>query len=290
MEDTTPGVNNFESHFHNLIHSNSNLESEAFPCSGGLSWDFTACFWCKTSRNGWSLPSKGQFKNIKRHTPDGRTINETFGTNIPIIGESTKAVEDLNFRFMTIKSTFGAGFKKGNFAVGAGFDLVYGFMELKRTYQDETRSLTIPGGIRYQSDSAYSMGGKIGVSYDLTENIRIAYSYTTRNFLPMDGTMKVDSYAPERSFGTRVLRYMIWPDKHIAGISYRTDRFIIDFPWNLKNWVSELMKSLTKLQPKFAKNKRSIRYSKKWMSSHVTVMLAMLVTKLNSNQKKNNLT
>lgn len=55
----------------------------------------------------------GQFKNIKRHTPDGRTINETFGTNIPIIGENTKAVEDINFRFMTLKSTFGAGLKKG---------------------------------------------------------------------------------------------------------------------------------------------------------------------------------
>jgi long-chain fatty acid transport protein len=179
----------------------------------------------------------GQFKNIRRQTPDGRTLNETFGLNIPIIGESRKVVEDLNFRFMTMKSTFGVGFKKGNLAVGAGLDLVYGFMELKRTYQDETRSLTLPGGIRYQSDSAYTMGGKIGTSYDLTENIRIAYSYTTRNVLPMDGTMKVDTYAPERTFGTRVSRYMIWPDKHIAGISYRTDRFLIDFdikyiPWS----------------------------------------------------------
>ncbi|MGE8720735.1 hypothetical protein ACO2KH_05315 [Leptospira terpstrae] len=93
--------------------------------------------------------------------------------------------------------------------MGGGLDLVYGFLELKRTYQDETRSLTIPGGIRYQSDSAYYMVGK----------------------------MKVDSYAPERSFGSRVSRYMIWPDKHIAGISYRTERFIIDFnikyiPWS----------------------------------------------------------
>ncbi|PJZ84864.1 OmpP1/FadL family transporter [Leptospira harrisiae] len=179
----------------------------------------------------------GQFKNIKRNTPDGRTLNETFGLNIPIIGESTKTVEDLNFKFMTMKSTFGAGYKKGNFAIGAGIDFVYGFMELKRTYQDETRSLTIPGGIRYQSDSAYTMGGKVGASYDLTENIRVAYSYTTRNLLPMDGTMKVDGYAPERSFGTRVSRYMIWPDKHVAGISYRTDKFIIDFdikyiPWS----------------------------------------------------------
>ena len=179
----------------------------------------------------------GQFKNIKRQTPNGKSLSETFGTDIPIIGQDKKIVEDLTFRFMTAKSTFGAGYKKGNFAIGLGLDLVYGFMELKRTYQDETRSLTIPGGIRYQSDNAYTMGGKIGISHNVTDHIRIAYSYVMRNVIPLDGTMKVDGYAPERSFGTRVSRYMIWPDKHTAGIAFIGDRFLVDIdikyiPWS----------------------------------------------------------
>jgi long-chain fatty acid transport protein len=56
----------------------------------------------------------GKFKNIKLQTPDGRTLNETFQTNIPVLGESRKAVEELNFKFMTAKSTLGDGIKIGN--------------------------------------------------------------------------------------------------------------------------------------------------------------------------------
>jgi len=190
----------------------------------------------------------GHFKDIKRFTPDGRTLNDTFNTVIPVIGEKNSAVEDLTFRFMTVKSTFGVGIKKGNFAFGLGLDFVYGFMQLKRTYQDETRSLTIPGGIRYQSDSAFTLGGKIGFSYDITENIRIAYSYTSRNVLPLDGTMHVDSYMPERSFGTRVSRYMIWPDKHVAGISYHNDRWIIDMDIKYIPWSESFNSSKFRLE------------------------------------------
>lgn len=190
----------------------------------------------------------GHFKNIKRQTPDGRSLNEIFGMDIPIVGERIQAVEDLTFRFMTTKATFGVGFKKGNFAIGLGLDFVYGFMQLKRTYQDETRSLTIPGGIRYQSDSAYTLGGKIGFSYDITETIRIAYSYTTRNVLPLDGTMHVDSYMLERSFGTRVSRYMIWPDKHIAGISYHKDRLIFALDLKYIPWSESFSSSKFRLE------------------------------------------
>lgn len=190
----------------------------------------------------------GHFKNIKRNTPDGRTLSESFGTNIPFIGEGTRIVEDLDFRFMTIKSTFGGGYRFGNLAVGAGVDLAYGFMELKRTYQDETRSLTIPGGIRYQSDTAYALGGKIGTSYDVTDHIRIAYSYTSKTILPLEGTMKVDSFSPERTFGTRVSRFMTWPDKLIAGISYRSDRFIIDFDIKYIPWSESFKSSKFRLE------------------------------------------
>ncbi|TGM79484.1 OmpP1/FadL family transporter [Leptospira bouyouniensis] len=190
----------------------------------------------------------GHFKNIKRITPDGRSINDTFENTVPLIGERNLAVEDLNFRFMTMKSTFGVGIKQGKFALGLGLDLVYGFMQLKRTYQDETRSLTIPGGIHYQSDPAYTVGGKIGFSYDLTQNIRVAYSYTTRNVLPLDGTMYVDSYLPERAFATRVSRYMIWPDKHIAGISFHNDRWIFDLDLKYIPWSQSFNSSKFRLE------------------------------------------
>ncbi|XDD46871.1 OmpP1/FadL family transporter [Leptospira sp. WS39.C2] len=190
----------------------------------------------------------GHFKNIKRMTPDGRSLNDTFGTIIPVLGERNFAVEDLTFRFMTMKSTFGVGFKQGKLALGIGLDFVYGFMQLKRTYQDETRSLTIPGGIRYESDSAFTLGGKVGFSYDITETIRIAYSYTSRNVLPLDGTMTVDSFQPERSFGTRVSRYMIWPDKQIFGFSYHNDRWILAFDLKYIPWPESFNSSKFRLE------------------------------------------
>lgn len=185
----------------------------------------------------------GKFHGIQRLTPNGKTLNQTFGTDIPYIGEDRKIQENVDFKFMTIKSTFGVGFKIRNLSIGAGLDLVYGFMEMKRTYLDPTGQVEIPGGFRYKSDPAYSHGGKIGLSYDITSKIRIAYSYVTRNLLPLDGRMSVNTTLPDRMFSTGVSHFMIWPDKHTTGISYQADNWIFALDLKFIPWSQSFRSS-----------------------------------------------
>ncbi|MBM9502086.1 outer membrane protein transport protein [Leptospira sp. 201903071] len=178
----------------------------------------------------------GTFSKITRLAPEKKTLNETLGLEIPVIGGERKIQEDMVFKFMVTKATIGFGYKFDRFAIGAGVDLVYSFMQMKKVYRDETRSLELPGSIRYSSDPSYTYGGKLGISYELTERIRIAYSYTLRNVLHLDGRMNVESLDPGKSFDARVSRFMSWPDRHIFGISYRNNAWILDFDVKFVPW------------------------------------------------------
>ncbi|MFB5649609.1 OmpP1/FadL family transporter [Leptospira wolffii] len=189
---------------------------------------------------GFALYSQGggggMFSNIRRLSPNGKTLDETLGTDLPYIGNERRILENLVYKFITVKFTSGVGMKFGNLSLGAGLDLVYAFMELQKTYRDPTGSLELPGSLRYNSDPSYSYGGKLGMSYDLSDTVRIAYSYTTRNLLPLDGSMRVLE-SDGTAQASRVSRYMVWPDKHIMGISYRKESWILDFdikfiPWS----------------------------------------------------------
>lgn len=178
----------------------------------------------------------GSFSNITRISPGKQSLNDTFGVNVPF-GTERKSQEDLKFKFMLTKLTIGAGYRFGNLSVGLGLDLAYAFMEMKKTNLDLSRTVELPGSLAYNSDPAYSYGGKLGFSYELSSNIRLAYSYTLRNVLHMDGQMKVEGEDPIVKNGSRVSRYMVWPDRHIFGISYRVNSWIFDFdikfiPWS----------------------------------------------------------
>ncbi|WP_108928547.1 OmpP1/FadL family transporter [Leptospira johnsonii] len=178
----------------------------------------------------------GSFSNITRISPGKQSLNDTLGGDVPF-GTERKLQEDLKFKFMLTKLTIGAGYRFGNLSVGLGLDLAYAFMEMKKTNMDLSRTVELPGSLAYNSDPAYSYGGKLGFSYELSSSIRVAYSYTLRNVLHMDGQMKVEGEDPIVKNGSRVSRYMVWPDRHIFGISYRNNSWIFDFdikfiPWS----------------------------------------------------------
>ncbi|WP_108960057.1 OmpP1/FadL family transporter [Leptospira ellinghausenii] len=126
----------------------------------------------------------------------------------------------------------------------------------------------------------------LGIIKPITENISIAYSYTSRNVLPLDGTMHVDSYLPERSYGTRVSRYMIWPDKHIAGISYHNDRWIIDMDIKYIPWSESFNSSKFRLEDVWVRTPvgletNSFQFNLNWKNQTVLA----LGTQYNWNEK-----
>lgn len=219
----------------------------------------------------------GKFHGIQRLMPNGKTLNQTFGVDIPYIGEERKILENVEFKFMTVKSTFGVGFKMRNLSIGAGLDLVYGFMEMKRTYYEPTCQIEIPGGFRYISDPAYSHGGKIGLSYDVNSKIRIAYSYVTRNLLPLDGRMSVNTSLPDRMFATGVSRFMIWPDKHTAGISYQADNWLFAFdvkfiPWSQSFRTSKFILENAWMQTPTGMETNTFQFNLNWKDQTILAL------------------
>lgn len=226
---------------------------------------------------GIALYSQGgggaRFSNITRLAPEKKNLNETLGLEIPIVGSERKIREDMVFKFMVTKMTFGFGYRFDRLAIGAGADLVYSFMQMERTYRDETRSLELPGSFQYSSDPSYTLGGKLGISYELTQKIRIAYSYTLKNVLHLDGEMKVESPDPGNLGATRVSRFMIWPDRHIFGISYRTDVWLFDFdvkfvPWSESFRTSKFILEQSLIQTPVGANTNTMQMNFRWRDQY----------------------
>ncbi|PNV75645.1 OmpP1/FadL family transporter [Leptospira inadai] len=179
----------------------------------------------------------GSFSNITRISQGKESLNDTLRANVPLLGTDRKVKEDLEFKFMLSKLTFGSGYRFRKLCLGIGIDLVYAFMEMKKTNQDMSRSLRLPGSLAYSSDPSYAFSGKLGLSYELTDVIRVAYSYTARSVLHLDGTMKIEDVNPIIQNVSRVSRNMIWPDRHVFGISYHKSSWIFDLdikfiPWS----------------------------------------------------------
>lgn len=215
----------------------------------------------------------GTFSNITRLAPEKKNLNETFGLEIPIVGSEKKIREDMVCKFMVTKMTFGFGYRFDRLAIGAGVDFVYSFMQMERTYRDATRSLELPGSFQYSSDPSYTYGGKLGISYELTQRIRIAYSYTLRSVLHLDGKMKVESADPGNLGATRVSRFMSWPDRHIFGISYRTDVWLFDLdvkfvPWSESFRTSKFVLEQSLIQTPVGSNTNTMQMNFRWRDQY----------------------
>ncbi|AOP36629.1 transporter [Leptospira tipperaryensis] len=215
----------------------------------------------------------GKFSDITRLAPEKKNLNETLGFEIPLVGTERKIREDLAFKFLITKMTLGFGYRFDRLSIGAGVDFVYSFMQMRRIYWDRTRSLELPGSFQYTSDPSYTYGGKLGISYELTQRMRIAYSYTLRNVLHLDGRMKVESLDPANLGDTRVSRFMSWPDRHILGISYRNDVWLLDFdvkfiPWSESFRTSKFVLEQSLIQTPVGTNTNTMQMNFRWRDQY----------------------
>ncbi|NUM41456.1 MAG: outer membrane protein transport protein [Leptospiraceae bacterium] len=179
----------------------------------------------------------GVFRDILKNSLNGQTLNETLGTNDPILGRQKQIHQSLTFKFITNKITPAIGVNFGKLSIGGGIDFIVSRMMFQRIFTDTTDTIELPGTFRYQSNISYSLGGKFGTTYKLTPDTKIAYAYISGHVSHLDGRMEV--YTSDRNFPvqyTDISKLMSLPPRHIIGISHKTGDFLFAFDIRYIQW------------------------------------------------------
>lgn len=258
-----------------------------------------------TDRLAWGISFYAQggmgaeFKGTLRPTPGGSTLNRLFQDmtsstmTIPLMGDQRLLRERTYSNLGYAKTTIGASYKIGNsLHIGAGVDVGAAMMEWEWTFSDPSGRITMPGaGYRYKSDTAYGVGGKVGILYEITENFAASYSYTGRSHLSFNGSMDVNKGMPYymKSDGTidlnrgaplyflkpSVSTYLEYPDKHGVGFAYDNKKgLIIGLSASRINWAPvmntvEFDLSLPWIKTPFGNYTNEMAFNMKWRNQNV---------------------
>jgi len=184
------------------------------------------------------------FENITRITSTAETLNQFLATeagpaNVPVFGESRRIREDVFAEFGYVKLSGGLAKELGRLRIGAAVDIGYSQTEIRITNSDPTGSFELPGsGVRFQSDPAWNLGGKIGLSYDLAEHWELAYVYKTPQKIPLDGTLSSGAGDPRFYTSNRASGSLGWPAIHGAGAAYRMGPWLLGFDFEYLQYSS----------------------------------------------------
>ncbi|MBI3394275.1 MAG: outer membrane protein transport protein [Spirochaetia bacterium] len=204
--------------------------------------------------SGWGIAFYAQggvgaeFNGILRNTPGNSTLDQNFqalagnpSLSIPGLGSTHMMRENTYSNFAFAKLTPGYARKFGPLAVGVGLDVGAGSLDWRWTFSDPFGMHTLPGaGYRYESRMALSLSGKMGVTYDVTENLTAAYSYTSMAKLPLDGKMSVNEGDPRYFRRAGVSASLSLPEQHFGGLAYKTGPFTLAAQIGYIKWSNVL--------------------------------------------------
>ncbi|TGM53115.1 OmpP1/FadL family transporter [Leptospira adleri] len=193
----------------------------------------------------------GGVEKITRNTPNGQSLNDWSGANLPgPIGDSKQIKESNSNQFAVVKLVNGLSFKIGNLSLGASVEAIYGTQKLNQKYYDITGTVEIPGqGYYYESSKkAFTIGGVVGVNYAVNDRFRIAYSYQAHSSVPLNGHYQIGLNDPNYYRKTGVSYNFDLPEKHSLGFSYGPENIKIALDFIYTNYGSYLKKANQKLE------------------------------------------
>jgi long-chain fatty acid transport protein len=186
---------------------------------------------------------------ILRHTPGRLSVNDvmngmlgTTTANLPLMGNYPYMAENVRSFIAHMRLTPGFAIRFGDLSIGAGVDLGMSKMEWSWTFSDPMGLMELPGaGYRYRSDVAYSLSGKVGLTYDISDRIAVAYSYQALARQRFDGDMSVNMGNPNFYKKNNVSNYIDWPESHNAGIAFKaTEALTVAFDMGYIKWASAM--------------------------------------------------
>ncbi len=185
-----------------------------------------------------------EFNGIIRNTPGNVTLNEVIqgmtgdpSASMPYIGHLRQMRENTYTNFGFARLTPGLAVRFGDLSIGAGLDLGAAKMAWRWTFSDPSGIMELPGaGYRYKSDPAFSLSGKVGLVYELTDNFRIAYTYKARTKMHLDGDMSVNAGDPNFFKKLDTSMYLEWPESHHGGLAYSRNGFTVSLDVRYIMW------------------------------------------------------
>ena len=195
-----------------------------------------------------------KYDGILRHTPGRGTINQVaqnmMGSMLtgavmpplPILGDQKLISQNLRSFMAYVRVTPGYAIKMGKLSLGAGVDFGVSKMEWSWTFADPGNLMKLMGaGFEYESDIAYALSGKAGLTYDVSDNFAVAYSYQSRAKLRFDGDMSINYGNPVFWRKPQVSMNMIWPESHNVGFAYKvTEALTMAFDVSYIMWSSAI--------------------------------------------------
>ncbi|MDH5657193.1 MAG: outer membrane protein transport protein, partial [Spirochaetia bacterium] len=173
-----------------------------------------------------------EMKGIKRLVPNGDSMNQWAGVNLPLTGSLKQITESIFARFFVFKFTNALAWKIGRLSIGAGIEANYANQYTRYEYRDLSGKFLIPGkGFEYRSSHAFSPGFIGGITFRFTENFRAAYSYQARGSLPLNGRVRFNLDRPDWFYLQSGSSYKFkLPERHTIGIAYLKNAwtFVLD--------------------------------------------------------------
>jgi long-chain fatty acid transport protein len=156
----------------------------------------------------------------------GAPVGRPGGERIPLAFTTT--IQDNYLAAFFLKATPGFAYRRGKLRVGVGLDVTFGLQESLQTFYRQT-----PEGTRgekllefkYTSDPVVTWGGKIGVTYEVTDNLKVAYAYMLKNEFQFDGDFTENDQGAFTD--ATVENHFTLPDRHTIGLAYASG------PWTL---------------------------------------------------------
>ncbi|PJZ49754.1 OmpP1/FadL family transporter [Leptospira saintgironsiae] len=185
----------------------------------------------------------GAAEKIDRNTPDGQSVNQWSGLNLPgALGNGRRIKETSENQGVFIKAVNGLSWKIGNLSLGASLELNYARQSRSIKYYDASGSFEIPGqGVSYESrKNALAFGGILGFNYTFTDWFRFGYSYQAKTSFPFDGTYTVNQGNPNYYRSTPVSYQFNLPEKHSIGFAIGPENFKVGIDFVYSNYGSYL--------------------------------------------------
>ncbi len=185
-----------------------------------------------------------EFNGILRNTPGQVTLTSLIQNmtgdptaSMPMIGNMKRMTENTYSNFGFARLTPGAAIRFGALSIGAGLDLGLAKLEWRWTFSDPFGMMEMPGaGYRYKSDLSYSMSGKVGLVYEITENVRVAYTYKARTKMYLNGDISINAGNPLFFRKLDTSMYLEWPESHNGGIAYQGDNLTLSLDLRYIKW------------------------------------------------------
>ncbi|MCB1144103.1 MAG: outer membrane protein transport protein [Leptospiraceae bacterium] len=169
------------------------------------------------------------------------TINQMMAAQgigqFPYIGNSKYLRENTFSEIQIGKITPGIAYKFGKLSLGLGLDVGVGTLQWRWTFSDPMGAMELPGaGYRYRGNTAVAYSGHVGLTYELSEHVAIAYTYQALSKFNFNGKTSIDAGDPTKYWALDTSAYMKLPESHRGGIAYSKDGLTLSLDLGYIKW------------------------------------------------------